>query len=52
MHNVLKPRPIELTHVHVIITGDMDSSVYFEEDDQLVKTLKQFWETAYWMMQM
>ena len=29
----------------MIITGDLDSSVHFEEDYQLIKALKQFWET-------
>ena len=29
----------------MIITGDLDSPVHFDEDYQLIKTLKQFWET-------
>ena len=31
---------IEPTHVHMIITGDLDSPIHFEEDYQLIKTLK------------
>lgn len=37
--------PIELTHVHMIITGDLDNSAHFKEDNKLVEALKQFWET-------
>jgi len=36
---------IEPTYVHMIIIGDLDSPVHFEEDYQLIKSLKQFWET-------
>ena len=36
--------PVESTHVHMTISGDL-TNVPSDEDSELIETLKQFWET-------
>ena len=37
--------PVESTHVHMIISGDLDSAAPSDEDNELIETLQRFWET-------
>ena len=37
--------PIESTHVHIIISGDLDNAAPSDKNNKLIETLKQFWET-------
>ena len=38
-------RPVESTHVHMIISGDLDNAGPSDENNELIEMLKQFWET-------
>ena len=37
--------PVESTHVHMIISGDLDSAAPSDEHNELIETLQRFWET-------
>ena len=37
--------PVESTHVHMIISGDLDNAAPSDEDNELIETLLRFWET-------
>ena len=37
--------PVESTHVHMFISGDLDNAAPSNENNELIETLKQFWET-------